>query len=121
MLDRWSGQAPAALPVACEPRHASWLSPEADALLDGFRIARAAADPAKLPAAAEPGGWAGLSYFRLHGSPRMYFSAYGPDAVRRLARRLRSVRSDDAWCIFDNTASGAAAADALELAAQLAL
>ena len=110
-----------ALPVACEPRHASWLSPEADQLFSGLHVARVAADPALSPAAAEPGGWPGLTYFRLHGSPRMYRSAYGPEAAARLAERLRSVRSGEAWCIFDNTASGAAAADALELAGRLAL
>ena len=34
-----------------------------------LRVARVAADPAKVPAAAEPGGWRGLAYYRLHGSP----------------------------------------------------
>ncbi len=103
------------LQAACEPRHASWLSPAADGLLTGFRVARVAADPALHPLAGEPGGWTGFSYFRLHGAPRMYFSAYGPEVVEALARRLEGARSEEAWCIFDNTASGAAAADALEL------
>ncbi|HEX4097199.1 MAG TPA: DUF72 domain-containing protein [Caulobacteraceae bacterium] len=108
------------LPIVCEPRHASWFSPEADALLADFRIARVAADPALVPPAGEPGGWPGLGYFRLHGSPRMYRSAYGPGAVARLAERLRRLPAGEAWCIFDNTASGAAAADALDLAERLA-
>lgn len=34
--------------VACEPRHASWFTPEADTLLDQLRIARVAADPARV-------------------------------------------------------------------------
>ena len=62
--------------VACEPRHRSWFTAEAERLLSGFRIARVAADPAVVPAAAEPGGWPGLAYYRLHGSPRMYRSPY---------------------------------------------
>ena len=44
-------------PIVCEPRHPSWFDPEADALLAAHRIARVAADPAPVPAAAMPGGW----------------------------------------------------------------
>jgi uncharacterized protein YecE (DUF72 family) len=103
------------LQVACEPRHESWFSAAADDLLSGFRVARVAADPALHPLAGEPGGWKGLLYFRLHGTPRMYYSAYGPETVRGFARRLERDQSKSAWCIFDNTALGAAAADALEI------
>ena len=102
------------LQIACEPRHESWFSAAADDLLSGLRIARVAADPALHPLAGEPGGWKGLSYFRLHGAPRMYYSAYGPEIVRAFARRLEYGQSKRVWCIFDNTALGAAAADALE-------
>ena len=101
--------------VACEPRHASWFTPAADTLLAGFSVARVAADPPLHPSAGEPGGWTGAWYFRLHGAPRAYFSAYGPQAVEALAQRLDRGRGKEIWCIFDNTASGAAAADALEL------
>lgn len=104
--------------VACEPRHASWFTPEAEALLCDHRIARVAADPARHPGAGVPGGWDGLRYWRLHGSPRMYWSAYPPDWLDRLAAALRE-RAGDTWCVFDNTSSGAAAADALDLHARL--
>ncbi|HYE27200.1 MAG TPA: hypothetical protein VEA61_03055, partial [Allosphingosinicella sp.] len=33
--------------------------------LAALRIARVAADPAPVPAGADPGGWRGLAYFRL--------------------------------------------------------
>lgn len=102
--------------VACEPRHASWFTPEVDDWLRQARVARVAADPARHPGAGEPGGWRGLAYWRLHGSPRMYYSAYGAEAVETLAKQIESDPADEAWCIFDNTASGAAAADALMLA-----
>ena len=108
------------LQLACEPRHASWFSPAANNLLTGFRIARVAADPALHPLASEPGGWTGLAYFRLHGAPRIYYSSYGAEVIGALARRLLSDRHEEAWCIFDNTASGAASADALQLRRQLA-
>lgn len=104
----WSGQ------VAFEPRHASWFEAEPEGLLVDHRIARVAADPAPHPTAAAPGGWRDLAYWRLHGSPRMYFSPYETDRLDALAEALRA-GPPGAWCIFDNTASGAAAADALAL------
>lgn len=104
--------------VVFEPRNPSWFEAEAEALLREQRIARVAADPARVPAAAEPGGWDGLLYWRLHGSPRMYWSSYEPDHLEALAQRL--ARSTvPAWCIFDNTTSGAAAANALALRERL--
>ena len=98
-------------PIACEPRHASWFALEADALLDEHRVARVAADPARVPDAATPGGWRGLAYFRLHGSPRIYRSGYDGEALRHWAGKLPP--QADTWVIFDNTASGRAAQDAL--------
>lgn len=100
--------------AAFEPRHASWFDDEAEELLREFRFARVAADPAIVPQAAHPGGWRGLTYFRLHGSPRRYYSAYLPGNVAGVAQEL-SEASGTAWCIFDNTASGAALGNALEL------
>lgn len=101
------------VPVACEPRHASWFTPEAEEVLIEFKVARVAADPERVPGAGEPGGWQGLAYFRLHGSPRIYYSAYEEEYLEGLATRLRSC--DEAWCIFDNTVLGAATRNALEL------
>ena len=100
--------------IACEPRHRSWFTDEVDHLLAELHIARVAADPAVVSRAGEPGGWPGLRYYRLHGSPRMYYSAYPRDALDALAQRLAH---DDgsAWCIFDNTAEGAATHDAMIL------
>ena len=100
--------------IVCEPRHPSWLGAEADAVLSDHRIGRVAADPARSPAAAIPGGWTGIAYWRLHGSPRMYFSAYDEAALRELASAMRATPTET-WCVFDNTASGAAAANALSL------
>lgn len=101
--------------VVCEPRHASWVGTVADALLARFRVARVAADPARAPGLEGPGGWRGLVYYRLHGSPRMYWSRYDPAFIDAVAASLRSRPPVDAWCIFDNTASGAAMQNAQEL------
>jgi len=103
-------------PAVLEPRHVSWFGEEAESLLRKFHIARVAADPALVPAAARPSGWPGLIYFRLHGSPRRYYSAYSEDYLSRLEAELRQVSASvPAWCIFDNTASGAALSNALDL------
>jgi len=98
--------------VACEPRHASWFTDPVDGLLAELRIARVAADPAVVPRSTEPGGWREFHYYRLHGSPQMYYSAYEPDYLERLRERLRTEQAE-IWCIFDNTAEGAATHDAL--------
>jgi uncharacterized protein YecE (DUF72 family) len=109
------------VPAVCEPRHATWFTPEVDALLDAWRVARVAADPARVPAAAEPGGWRGTAYYRLHGSPRTYYSSYDDAYLDALAARIRedAAAGREVWCIFDNTAAGAAARNALDLLARL--
>lgn len=105
--------------VALEPRHASWR--EADDMLIQYRIARVAADPAPFAGADLPGGWQGLRYWRLHGSPDIYHSAYGQDRLERIAEEIEASvkQAVPSWCIFDNTASGAAVGDALLLNTRL--
>lgn len=74
-----------------------------------------------MPAAAEPGGWDGLLYLRLHGSLEIYHSPYRPDALERIAARLvAEAARRPVWCIFDNTALGHATADALTVLSRLA-
>lgn len=104
-------------PTVVEPRHATWFIADVERRLADLRIARVAADPAVVPAAALPGGWRGLTYLRLHGSPQMYASSYA-DRLPAIAETLRQAPGEG-WCIFDNTRSGAAAADALALQAML--
>ena len=101
--------------IVLEPRHASWFTDDVDALLAEHEVARVAADPAVVPRAAEPGGWPGLRYFRLHGSPVTYRSAYDEPFLDRTAEQLRP----GDWCIFDNTASGEALGNALALLSRL--
>jgi uncharacterized protein YecE (DUF72 family) len=107
--------------IACEPRHPSWFEAEANDLLTSWKVARVAADPARVPEAALPGGWSGLAYFRLHGSPVMYRSSYGAERLEAYARGIKAAAAaaQQVWCIFDNTASSAATGDALALTALL--
>lgn len=110
--------------IACEPRHGTWFTRTADRLLVKLRVTRVAADPARLPAAAVPGGWLGpagdgagaIVYHRWHGSPRTYYSSYGDAWLQaRAAELARWPANTQCWCVFDNTASGAALSDALRL------
>jgi uncharacterized protein YecE (DUF72 family) len=109
------------VPAVCEPRHRSWFTHEADSLLLDLHVARVAADPAPGQGAGGPGGWRGLSYYRLHGSPRIYYSAYSKEFISATAQRIQADQAThrEVWCIFDNTADGAATANALELMSSL--
>lgn len=114
LRDRFDGE------VAFEPRHPSWFEAEAEELLVEFCLARVAADPAVHAAAAVPGGWDGLVYYRLHGSPKVYYSAYGGEYLDALSQRLlEASHSASVWTIFDNTAEGAATDNALNTLARL--
>jgi uncharacterized protein YecE (DUF72 family) len=103
--------------LVCEPRHQSWFAPVAERMLRELGIGRVAADPAMCPQAAEPGGCEQTVYVRWHGSPRMYYTRYEKSELAGLAERLASAAavSDAVWCIFDNTAEGAAVPNALDL------
>ena len=103
--------------LVCEPRHESWLQPDAEAMLREFRVARVAADPDRPPGAGKPGGWPDIRYYRLHGSPRVYYSSYSRTELTSRTEQLTRARAEGStvWCIFDNTAQGAATRNALEL------
>lgn len=106
--------------VVVEPRHASWFTASADGLLRSFQVARVAADPPKgSELAAQPGGWRGLFYWRLHGAPHTYYSEYDDQWLRAFAERLRLAaggsEANATWVIFDNTGLGHAAGNAIWL------
>jgi uncharacterized protein YecE (DUF72 family) len=102
--------------VALEPRHVTWFTRDADALLAAYHVARVAADPPHAPDGGEPGGWTGAAYYRMHGSPRVYYTEYDHVQLARLAANVRECAEvGPVWCIFDNTADGAAVPNALEL------
>jgi len=112
--------------VVLEPRHPSWFEEAAERLLVDYGVARAAADPACCPAAAAPLHTRDTHYFRWHGSPRTYFSAYQPEALAHLANAMLRARISGGgralvYCFLDNTALGAASVNALTLKAQLVM
>ena len=114
LRDRFAGN------IAVEPRHASWFEASAERLVTKFRAARVAADPAVVEGASEPGGSDEVVYYRLHGSPKMYYSAYDDEYIKALSGKLsQAARSSNVWCIFDNTAEAAATANALDLLSRI--
>lgn len=103
--------------VVLEPRNHEWFTPSVDSVLIANRISRVAADPGIQASACEPGGWRGLAYYRLHGSPRLYFSSYSLPYIISLRQKLHALSLAGAmtWCTFDNTALGEATLNALSL------
>jgi uncharacterized protein YecE (DUF72 family) len=93
--------------LVLEPRHKSWASAPARALLQKYTIGRVLADPAPVWPVSDfretP------EYVRLHGTTQIYYSSYDDADIRRIADQLGA----ESWCVFDNTASGAAIENAL--------
>lgn len=102
-------------PAVCEPRHPTWFTGAADRRLEAHGVGRVAADPTCGEGGDQPSGSDRVTYFRLHGSPVMYHSSYGDEYLAALANRLRARGDRPAWCVFDNTARGAATVNGLSL------
>ena len=100
--------------VACEPRHAGWFTAAAGETLESLGVSRVAADPARFPGADCPRGAKQFAYFRWHGTPRMYYSAYSQQQLDAFAKMVVNTAATDIWCVFDNTARHAAWEDALK-------
>lgn len=103
--------------IVCEPRHPSWFEPRVGEALERWQVSRAAADPSPAAAASTPGGDLAVVYYRLHGSPRMYYSAYDSRSLHLLCANMRehAAAGRCVWCIFDNTAAYAAWDNAVDL------
>ncbi|GAA5235201.1 DUF72 domain-containing protein [Verticiella sediminum] len=108
------------VPIACEPRHASWFTPLGNSVLSEAGIACVQAHPAPV-ADVEVTCDSALLYIRLHGAPEMYYSAYDDAFIESVAAQMRLAheRNRSVWCIFDNTARGEAVPNALTLIKQL--
>ena len=110
--------------IVLEPRHLTWFTADAERLLTEHGIGRVAADPACCEAAQSPLRSRGVTYFRWHGSPRKYFSAYLPESISVLADAILRARTSggargEVYCFLDNTALGAASVNALSLKIEL--
>jgi uncharacterized protein YecE (DUF72 family) len=108
-------------PLVVEPRHASWFTLKGAAMLDRFEVSQVAADPARVEGADRPSPGTGWPYWRCHGSPRMYYSAYSEEDLQALAVEVRKRKDVTPWVIFDNTAHDFAIANAARLQELLAV
>jgi uncharacterized protein YecE (DUF72 family) len=102
--------------LALEARHPTWFGDAATALLRTHGVTRVIADPA----AGQPGPHVpttDAAYLRLHGTPEVYYSRYPPEFLAKVAGRIERclARGADVWCVFDNTAAGAAVPNAQEV------
>jgi uncharacterized protein YecE (DUF72 family) len=104
-------------PLALEPRHLSWLSPEGLDLFQQFGISKVIADPERCPLDLEKVASSGMLYLRLHGTPDIYKSQYETNTVKMYLQQILKHRQElqTAWCIFDNTTFGHATFNALEM------
>ena len=75
--------------VVCEPRHATWSTPEAQRLLAEARVGVVRADPQVVPELPVQGE---VAYYRLHGSPKIYHSEYSEPYLDALASELAAHR-----------------------------
>ncbi|MFB2567373.1 DUF72 domain-containing protein [Rhizobium sp. IMFF44] len=96
-------------PIVLEVRHKSWASAEALDLIKSFAIDRVLADPAPVWSAEDFD--TAPRYVRLHGKPKIYYSSYTDREIGLFLKLL----APDGWCVFDNTASGAAIENALAM------
>lgn len=95
--------------IVIEARHKSWASGEALDLLRSCAIDRVLADPSPVwPAESFD---APPRYMRLHGKPKIYYSSYPDEEISAFSKLM----APDGWCVFDNTASGAAIENALTM------
>ena len=106
---------------ALEPRHDSFASREALALLERHGVALVVADSAgKFPYFELP--TTAFMYLRLHGDEQLYVSGYSKQALARWAAKIRRwARRGDVYCYFDNDAKVHAPFDALALMQELGL
>ena len=97
-----------AVNIACEPRNPSWFSQEVDDLFERFAVTRIRAHPLPRHCPERAVEHGDLVYWRLHGAPHVYYSPYSVDFLQEIASQMARGRHDKYWCIFDNTAQGAA-------------
>jgi uncharacterized protein YecE (DUF72 family) len=99
--------------IICEARNPTWFVHEATAVMEEHGITRVVADPVPPACAFAAPAHSRFAYFRLHGSPKMYYSSYSLEHLQGVAVAARAAA--ETWFIFDNTAAGDAWSDAATL------
>jgi len=100
---------------AVEPRHSSWLTDDAIAVLRARRVALCVIDAPNWPTRGAV--TADFVYLRFHGQTRLYGSSYDDAALRGWAERICAWRDAglDVYAYFNNDERAYAPRDALRL------
>lgn len=88
----------------------SWWRPQVFAALQQKGIGFCGVSYPGLPAEAVTG--LPFAYYRFHGVPKLYYSAYTTEFIERIAAQLSAPATKEAYVYFNNTASAAALANA---------
>ncbi len=101
---------------ALEPRHPSFETAEARAILAGHGVCMVVADSAGTWPTM-PDATSDFRYVRLHGETELYASGYTDDSLDRWAAQVRRWlrQGHDTYVYFDNDAKGHAPHDAVRL------
>jgi uncharacterized protein YecE (DUF72 family) len=86
--------------ISCEPRHESWFTINVNEFLIQSGVTRVAADPSRFDEGASPGGDSSFCDFRLHGSPRRYYSNYTKAAIKTVVNNKSQVKTASASGVF---------------------
>jgi uncharacterized protein YecE (DUF72 family) len=105
-LELLSGQTTAK--IVCEPRSPSWFVSAAEDLFARFGVTRVSAHPVPWHCPGKALQEGDFAYLRLHGAPRIYYSSYSPEFLNGICSQIAGDAQGETWCIFDNTAEGAA-------------
>ncbi|MBI2853818.1 MAG: DUF72 domain-containing protein [Chloroflexi bacterium] len=118
LLEAFLVSLPKGMQQAFEFRHHSWFEDRVFDLLKRYSVALCVYD---MPGFTSPVlATTEYSYFRFHGSARLYGSKYSDDDLRRWAERIRSLRVvKRAYAYFNNDASAYAVENARSLSAFL--
>ncbi len=103
--------------MVIEPRHKTWIGPDALEVLREFRLNKVIADPEPCPSDDEFQKTShDAFYVRWHGSPVIYESRYEAASLESLwaTVRIAAETYKSVWAIFDNTTYGWATVNALE-------
>ncbi|QEC74737.1 DUF72 domain-containing protein [Mucilaginibacter ginsenosidivorax] len=96
-----------------EFRHASWWNPLVYERLAEAGVTFCGMSHPELPAQLVAN--TDTVYYRFHGVPNLYSSAYGEEALKKFLVEARSADIKEAWCYFNNDAAVAAIPDAQTL------
>src|SRR5690606_1261313 len=96
-----------------EFRHESWWRDDVITKLRENHITFCNVNYPQLPTSIEQS--TSIGYLRMHGNPKLFYSAYTKEEIETLYQKLNNMRFKEVYIYFNNTASTAAIINALQL------